>query len=309
MGQRPGFLAESAGVHRRIIGAWPSAWPCCTLRAPENGIKQRRNQALLPPPHPPGSRDGRPKETQGRERAVHRHRWAGLADQHVPRRRRHRPDRLGGLRRGGLLELAAADRPRHRRRRSLKGRVRHGDDQQHQPERDRRQTRSGVHQRKRDGSRRRLRHRGRRHRQLPDALPNQRRLRAARQAERVRLDLPVRRPGERVRARPRWPVLPLPLPRAATAGHGAQLRRGRRTGCAARNRRMHPGHGDHQACVGRGRFARRPTADFQCARDEVPRSQAAPRSEVSVVRRQPDRQGVDRLQPVLRHPGSTGGAG
>ena len=45
---------------------------------------------------------------------------------------------------------------------------------------------------------RRLRHRPRRHRQLPDALPRQRRLRAAGQTARVGLDLPLRRAGHRV---------------------------------------------------------------------------------------------------------------
>ena len=55
--------------------------------------------------------------------------------------------------------------------------------------------RRGSHRRMRWRSVRRLRHRDRRHRQLPDALPGQRRLRAAGQAERVRLDLPLRGPG------------------------------------------------------------------------------------------------------------------
>ena len=44
-----------------------------------------------------------------------------------------------------------------------------------------------------------LRHRRRRHRQLPDPLPRQRRLRAGRQAQRLCEHLPVRRPGQRVR--------------------------------------------------------------------------------------------------------------
>ena len=50
----------------------------------------------------------------------------------------------------------------------------------------------------------RLRPDRRRHRQLRHPLPGQRRLRAARQAVRLGLDLPLRRPGQRVlgRARP-----------------------------------------------------------------------------------------------------------
>ena len=43
----------------------------------------------------------------------------------------------------------------------------------------------------------RLRHHRRRHRQLPHALPGERRLRAHRQAECLRLDLPLRRAGQR----------------------------------------------------------------------------------------------------------------
>ena len=59
------------------------------------------------------------------------------------------------------------------------------------------------------------RDRGRK-RQLPDALPRERRLRAARQAERARLDLPLRRPGERLRFA-LGPLLSLPVSRAAAA--------------------------------------------------------------------------------------------
>ena len=62
-----------------------------------------------------------------------------------------------------------------------------------------------------------LRRHPRRHRQLPDALSRQRRVRAARQAERLRQHLPLRRAGVGLRHEGR-PVLPLPLSRAAAAG-------------------------------------------------------------------------------------------
>ena len=54
----------------------------------------------------------------------------------------------------------------------------------------------------------------RRHRQLRHPLPRQRRLRAARQAVRLGLDLPLRRPGQRVlgRARPELPLTSTPSP-------------------------------------------------------------------------------------------------
>ncbi len=79
----------------------------------------------------------------------------------------------------------------------------------------------------------RLRRRRRRDGQLSHALPGQRRLRAAGQAQRLRLDLPLRGPGQRVR-HARRAVLPLPLSRAAAAGTRAVVRRGRRAGRAAR---------------------------------------------------------------------------
>ena len=42
-------------------------------------------------------------------------------------------------------------------------------------------------------------------------------------------------------------LLPLPLPRAAAAGHGPELRRGRRAGRAVREHRLDPGHRGDQA--------------------------------------------------------------
>ena len=86
----------------------------------------------------------------------------------------------------------------------------------------------------------RLRRDRRRHRQLRDALPHERRLLPAQEAERLRLDLPLRGAGERLLARSRA-VLPLPLPGAAAAGAGPELRRGRRARDPAGRRRRHPG--------------------------------------------------------------------
>jgi hypothetical protein len=93
---------------------------------------------------------------------------------------------------------------------------------------------------------RRLRPRHRRDRQLPDALSRQRRVRAARQAERLRLDLPVRGAAERVLGRG-GPVLPLHVPRAPATGHGPQLRRRRRARHHGRAHRHRAGHRGHQA--------------------------------------------------------------
>ena len=68
---------------------------------------------------------------------------------------------------------------------------------------------------------------------FPTRYLDQRRVRAARQAERLRQHLPVRGPGVGVRDEGR-PVLPLPLSRAAAAGTRAELRRGRRARACCR---------------------------------------------------------------------------
>ena len=59
----------------------------------------------------------------------------------------------------------------------------------------------------------RLRRRDRRHRQLPGAVPRERRHAVPREAARLRLDLPVRGAGHRVHAGQGDAVLPVPVPR------------------------------------------------------------------------------------------------
>ena len=70
----------------------------------------------------------------------------------------------------------------------------------------------------------------RRRRQLPDALPRQRRVGLARHPRRARLDLPLRGPGHGLQAA-RGPVLPLPLPHAAR--RRSSRRRAQRAACSA----------------------------------------------------------------------------
>ena len=118
-----------------------------------------------------------------------------------------------------------------------------------------RHVRDAPHQRKRARSFQGLRHHRRRHRQFPHALSGERRVRAARQAQRVRLDFPLRRPDHRFRLS-RRPVLSLLVSRTAPAGPCAVVRRRRRARRAARNRRHDPGSRNAEAHHRQGRAAR-----------------------------------------------------
>ena len=107
--------------------------------------------------------------------------------------------------------------------------------------------------------RRRLGDHRRRHRQLPHALPRERRVGLARHPRRPRLDLPLRGPGDGLQAG-RRPVLPLPLPRAAAARARAVVRRGRRARRAAGHRRHAADERGAQARARHRRAADRPAA-------------------------------------------------
>ena len=109
--------------------------------------------------------------------------------------------------------------------------------------------------------RRRLGHHRRRRRQLPDALPRQRRVGVARDPRRARVDLPFRGSGHGLQAA-RGPLLSLPLPRAAAAGAGAVMLGGWSAGRAARNHRLAPGERGDQAGRADRRASRRTAALF-----------------------------------------------
>ena len=120
------------------------------------------------------------------------------------------------------------------RRRPVQGRERARLHQGDQPADRRPAARDAARQRERAGDLRRLRPDRRRHRQLRHALPGQRRVRAAGQALRLGLDLPLRRPGLGLLERAR-PELPRPLPGPAAARHGA--RAAPRAACSASSAR------------------------------------------------------------------------
>ncbi len=129
-------------------------------------------------------------------------------------------------------------------------------------------TRARASRGQRARSDRRVRRGARRHRSPPDALPRQRRLRAARQAARHRGDPSIRGTGDDLRAGS-GSVLPVPLPRNAGRAR-AELRRGRRARRASRRARRDPGDRGHQARRGRGEPLVGRLSDLRCARAAIP---------------------------------------
>ena len=211
------------------------------------------------------------------------------------------------LRRRRLQQPAAADPPRHAGRRAVEARVGEGSAARDQPARRGRHLRDGAVVGERARAVRAVRRHPRRHRQLPDALSGERRVRAARQAERLRQHLPVRRAGVGVRDQGR-PVLSLPVSRAAAARPRAELRRRRRARRAAGHHRRDSGDRGDQADHRHRRAADRPLPDLRRAEDAVPRAEAAEGSRLPGVRHASDRHQADRLRAVLRHPSRRAGA-
>ena len=147
----------------------------------------------------------------------------------------------------------------------------------------------------------RLRPDRRRHRQLRHPLPRQRRVRAAGQALRLGLDLPLRRPGVGLLGRAR-PLLPLPLPRAPAARHGAVAApRAASSACCARRIgsiqvneaiKLLTGIGDPLV----GRLMIYDALEMTYRKRQGPQG---PR--VRGLRQEPDGHRADRLRGVLRH--------
>src|SRR4029453_8653333 len=100
----------------------------------------------------------------------------------------------------------------------------------------------------------------------------------------------------------RGAVLPLPLPAAASARAGAELRRGRRAGCAPRRDRVAPGERGAEALARDRRPADRAPDALRRALGPVRRGRRAARPELPGLRRAPDDHGVHRLRRVLRGP-------
>ena len=157
---------------------------------------------------------------------------------------------------GRPLQPPAPGDPRHRPHRHPQGRFRRADDPRAQPRRQGRQVPDAHRRVEHHGDHRGLRRDRRRRRQLPHALPAQRRERAPADPRGLRVDPRLRRAAVGVQAL-RRPLLPLPVPRAAAGRARALVRRQRRARRAARH--------DGPAAGDRGRQA-------------DPRASASPRS-------------------------------
>ena len=143
-----------------------------------------RDQALQPAPDHAGGRHRRSAEAETVERALHRRRRPGFAGSDVPRGCRRRPHRGRRLRRRRLQQPAAAAAAWNAGRRAIEAGLGQGSDQRAQSARAGGHVRDGAVVAERARVVRALRRDPRRDRQLPDALPGERRVRHPREAER-----------------------------------------------------------------------------------------------------------------------------
>ena len=266
-------------LRRRCRGA-----ACCARSGtpPRRRADGRAGGPLLAPHHHAAGRPVRSAQDHGVERADHRRRRPRLAHRRVSRAGRHRQDRHRRLRYRRYLELAAPNPAPERRHRQAEGALRERDDQRLQPGRRSGHARSADYVRQFDGDHRPVRLHHQRRGQLRRALSGERHLPLPQEAAHRRLDPAVRWPGDGLPAR--TGLLPLPLSRAASARHGAELRRGRRAGRAVRHRRHHPGDGGAQADPRRRRFAARPADAVRRAGDGVPAGSHPPRPPLRALR-------------------------
>ena len=129
-----------------------------------------------------------------------------------------------------------------------------------------------------------LRHRRRRRRQLPHPLPAERRLGAAAQAGRLRLDPRLRRADLDLRPL-RGALLPLPLPDPAAGRAGAELLRQRGARGDGRDDGHAAGQRGDQADPRHRRAAGRPPAPLRGARHPLHRAEGPPRPRLPDLRR------------------------
>ena len=161
---------------------------------PAVSLSKEEILALQPPPDHAGSGHGRAAQAQAGQGSVHRHRRTRRAAGALSGGGGRGAHRAGGFRFGRLYEPAAAGSFRHHRCGPPENRSRRRPSAQSESGNSDRYVRDAPDQRERARPVQGLRHHRRRHGQFPDALSGERCLRAARQAECVWLDFPLRRP-------------------------------------------------------------------------------------------------------------------
>ena len=174
---------------------------------------------------------------------------------------------------------------RHRRRWPPENRSRRRSPARSEPRNSNRSLRNSSLQRKCARHSERLRHHRGWHRQFSHALSCKRRLRPARKAQCLWLDLPLRRSGHHLRLSG-WPVLSLLVSRAASSGPRSVLRRRRRAGSSAGNRRLDSGRRNAEADHRQGSISRRPLAALRRSGHAFPRTQVAQKSGLPRLRQE-----------------------
>ncbi|CAA9549409.1 MAG: Molybdopterin-synthase adenylyltransferase, partial [uncultured Thermomicrobiales bacterium] len=266
--------AGGTGVHR---GRFPGR----RVRGLEGGraglgnpgpVRPGAAAPLQPPFHVAGGRRGGAAPAPQQQSLADRGGRPRLPGRALPGGGRGRHPRHRRRRRGRREQPPAPGAAYHGPDRHAEDRIRPPDHARDQPGRGRGRPPDSIDQGERARSVPRLRHRRRRDRQFCLPLPDQRRLRPARQALRPRCHLPLRRPGDGLLGGP-GAVLPLPVPGAASPGTGAELRRGRGAGCAAGRDRHDPGdRGDQVGARDRRNPGRAPVG-LRRPFDGVPRTQ------------------------------------
>ncbi len=237
----PGDRGRGPGGGPRTVRPEPADRPA---QPPRRHPHPRRAPPLQPAPPPSRGRCRRAEAPPPVEGPARRGRGPRRSDGALPRGGRGRRDRPGRFRRDRSFQPSTAGPLHDGRRRPPEARRGEGPSRGPESWGSRRSDRTSIDGRPRARGPAPVRRGRGRHRQLPDPLPRERRLRAPGQTERLRLDLPIRGPGERLRCLERA-LLPLPLSRAAAPRprplvRGGRGPRGPARGSSGSSRRRRP---------------------------------------------------------------------
>lgn len=166
-----------------------------SLRMLSDGPQRRPDQPVFPAyPAARGGRQG-PAEADGRQRPLHRRRGPGLARDPLSRGSGRGPDRDHRRRQCRGVQPPAPDHPHHGGYRTTQGAFGKGKRGGAEPGREGRASQHADQRRERDGTGGAVRRRDRRLRQLPYAVPGERRVLLPEEAVVLWFGAPVRRPG------------------------------------------------------------------------------------------------------------------